>query len=288
MKKLILILGTVGCSLSAVFVRYSNAPSMVMVLYRMFFSVILLLPMLWSHREELKALDLRTMGLCILSGVLLAMHFTCYFESLDHIGIAMSVILTDTEVFFVAILGLVLLKQKIGLKGWIGITVTFLGACIIAGGSRGGNNALSGSLLAVSAAILMSGYTIIGTVCRRKISATVYTYLVYLSAFVTVLALVLIRGVPVLGYGKINILMGLGLAVFPTLLGHSIFSWCLKYMPAAYVSMAKLLEPIYSAILGVVLFDEIPTMAVIIGGVAVIAGIVFYTLSTETEKKAEE
>ena len=42
MKRLIVILGVVAMSTSAIFVRYSTAPSMVLVLYRMLLAVILL------------------------------------------------------------------------------------------------------------------------------------------------------------------------------------------------------------------------------------------------------
>ena len=37
MKKLIVLLGGVGISLSAVFVRWSSAPAMVLAMYRMLF-----------------------------------------------------------------------------------------------------------------------------------------------------------------------------------------------------------------------------------------------------------
>ena len=42
MKKIIIILGVLGTAFSAILVRYSDAPSTVLVFYRMLFSVLLL------------------------------------------------------------------------------------------------------------------------------------------------------------------------------------------------------------------------------------------------------
>ena len=56
MKRFIVILGVGAMSLSAILLRYSTAPSVVMVFYRMVLSVLLLLPsVLLKNRQELKA-----------------------------------------------------------------------------------------------------------------------------------------------------------------------------------------------------------------------------------------
>jgi len=56
--------------------------------------------------------------------------------------------------------------------------------------------------------------------------------------------------------------------------GHSIFSWGLKYEKAAFVSTVKLLEPIFAAILGLLIFKEIPPRTSIGGGILIVVGIV--------------
>ncbi len=123
----------------------------------------------------------------------------------------------------------------------------------------------------------MAVYTIIGKACRKSISTTTYTFLVYLSAAVTVLAMLLCAGTPALGYETVNWLTAAGMAVFCTLLGHSVFSWGLKYESAAFVSTAKLLEPVFAAILGLLLFREVPARQVMLGGGFVILGVYLYS-----------
>lgn len=279
MKKLIVILGVVGVSLSAILVRLSDAPAMVLVFYRMFLAALVLVPaMLLRCRTELKALTLRELGLSLLSGVFLGLHFICYFSSLSYTTIAASVVLVDTEVFFVALASPFLFHKRVSKMGWLGIGMTFLGSVLIAiSGSHSGGSALLGDGLALLGAGFVSVYTLIGTAVRKTRSTTVYTALVYTAGSVTVLLALLFTSIPVLGYGPRDYAAGLGLAVFCTLLGHSVFSWGLKYVAPAFVSTVKLLEPVFAALLGVLLFQEIPGPLVVLGGVMVILGVAWYS-----------
>ena len=278
MKKLIILLGVVGVSLSAILVRLSGAPSMVLVFYRMLFATVILLPTaLIRNRDELKMMTKQEFLLSALSGVFLGLHFVCYFSSLRYTTIAASVALVDTEVFFVALISRLLWKKTIPLRGWLGIGLTFLGSILIAGSDLGGGgSALFGDLLAVLGAAFVSIYTIIGTQVRKTRSTTVYTTVVYAMGAVTVGIMLLVTGVSVVGYGPVDYLAGLGLALFCTLLGHSVFSWGLKYESPAFVSTVKLLEPVFATILGLFLFREVPGAAVIIGGLLVIFGVAWY------------
>lgn len=79
MKKLIVLLGVIGVSLSAIFVRISTAPSIILVLYRVCIASLLLSPYVFiKSRKELFELSLRDVLLCMVSGVFLGLHFTAY------------------------------------------------------------------------------------------------------------------------------------------------------------------------------------------------------------------
>ena len=287
MKRLIVILGVAAMSSSAIFVRYSSAPSIVLVLYRMLFSVVLLLPsVLLKNRQELKELQRRDWLLCAISGVFIGLHFSAYFEALKWTSIAAAVVLSDTEVLFVALALVLIFKKKLTGGAWFAIALAFGGSIVIAmADSSAGMGSLRGTLLGLASGFLMSVYTMIGSVCRRKVSTTVYTFVVYCMAAVTVMAVALFGGTPLLGHGGVNLAIGLGLAVFPTLLGHSVFSWGLKYLPPTFIASAKLLEPVLAAIMGWILFRENPGWQVAIGGAIVVAGIALYGRIEAAEEK---
>lgn len=285
MKKIIIILGVVGASLSAILVRFSDAPSMVLVFYRMFFAVVLLLPALLKNGiSEYASIQKKNLLLCAISGFFLGLHFSFYFESLKHTSIASSVVLVDTEVFFVAIGSLLILKERISKIGWLCILVTFVGSIIVSIGDMAGG-AIYGDVLALLGAVCVGVYTLIGRKMRKNMSTTAYTWIVYLVAAIVVLIGSFISGSPVIPVSTKNILIGLGLTVFCTLLGHSIFSWGLKYEKAAFVSTAKLLEPVFASIIGLFIFKEVPPRTSIIGGLMIIIGIVF--MCREEAKNSE-
>jgi len=71
--------------------------------------------------------------------------------------------------------------------------------------------------------------------------------------------------------------------VFSTILGHSIFSWCLKYFSPAFVSASKLCEPVVSAAIAAVLFAEIPAALQVLGGALILGGVLYYS-RLETRK----
>ena len=119
MKRLIVLLGVAGVSLSAVFVRWSTAPSLILALYRMAFSAALMaVPVLAGRRRELKSLTRRDVLLCLASGLFLGIHFAAYFGALRATSIASAVVLVDTEVFFVAAASALFLGQRLPRRTW--------------------------------------------------------------------------------------------------------------------------------------------------------------------------
>ena len=278
MARLIVLLGVMGVSLSAVFVRLSTAPSMVLVFYRVAWATALLTPyVLLRCRAEIRRLTRRELLLCLCSGLFLGLHFSTYFESLRHTSIAVSVVLVNTEVLFVCLGTVLLLRERIPGRAWAAVGVAFAGSVVVALADLSGGGSPLGAALALAGAAFCAAYTLAGTVCRRGgLSTTVYTYFVYGAAAGTVLVLNLLSGTALTGYGPENLLTALGMAVFCTLLGHSVFSWGLKYLPASFVSTAKLLEPVYASLWGLLLFRERPTAPVVLGGAVVILGIALY------------
>ena len=104
----------------------------------------------------------------------------------------------------------------------------------------------------------------------------------------TVLLASLAFGLRLTGYGTRNLLAALGLAVFCTLLGHSVYSWGLKYLSAPYISTLKLVDPLFASLWGLLLFRERPGLQVILGGLVVIFGIAMYCrVADEQEKSAQ-
>ncbi|MBQ8798138.1 MAG: DMT family transporter [Lachnospiraceae bacterium] len=278
---IMIVVGILGISMSAIFVKYSTAPSAVTATYRLLWTVVLMSFVVLGKKEvrrELFALDKKKVCLSAVSGLFLAIHFVLWFESLKHTTVASSTTIVCTEVIWVALGFCICMKGKIKGKAILAIAVTFGGSIVIAcADSASGGVHLFGDLLALLAAIAVAVYTLIGRIVREKVSTTVYTYVVYSACAFVLVVICLIQGYALFDYGISPIVVGALLSVFSTILGHSIFSWCLKYFSPAFVSASKLCEPVVAAVFAAFLFGEIPAIPVFAGGAMILGGVLYYS-----------
>ena len=77
--------------------------------------------------------------------------------------------------------------------------------------------------------------------------------------------------------------VGLLFGVCPILLGHGLFSWCLKFFSLSFVSASKLCGPVAAAVFALFLFGEVPPQ--IAGSVVTIVGVLLYF---QTEKREND
>jgi len=277
---IMIVVGIMGISLSAIFVRYSDAPSAVTAAYRLLWTAAILTPVVFGKpvvRRELGAIEGKMAALSVLSGLFLAIHFVLWFESLKHTTVASSTTIVCTEVIWVCLGFCLILKGKIQRKALAAIAVTLGGSLLIAWADSGSGAQLYGDVLALLSAVAVGAYTLIGRVVREKVSTTVYTYLVYTACATVLVAACLVQGNSLAGFGWSPVIVGVLLALFSTILGHSIFSWCLKYFSPAFVSASKLCEPVVAAIFAAFLFGEIPTALQILGSILILGGVLWYS-----------
>lgn len=278
---IMIVVGIVGISMSAIFVKYSTAPSSVTAAWRLLWTVILMTPVVFGKkdiRQELFRVKRKTALLSALSGAFLAMHFVLWFESLNHTTVASSTTIVCTEVIWVCLGFCLFLKGKLSARAIAAIAVTLIGSvCIAWSDSTAGEGHLYGDILSLLAAWAVAVYTLLGRIIRKETSTSVYTYLCYSSCTAVLLIMCAVQKNGLFAHGPSGIIVGLLLSVFSTILGHSIFSWCLKYFTPSFVSASKLAEPVAAAMLAGVLFGEIPTVLQLIGGALILGGVYYYS-----------
>ena len=277
---IMIVVGVLGISLSSIFVKYSQAPSAVTAAWRLLWTVLLLTPVVLGKepvRRELRQTPKKLMWLSILSGLFLAIHFVLWFESLQHTSVASSTTIVCTEVVWVCLGFCLFLKGKLSGKAMLAIGITLFGSVLIALSDSGSGAGLYGDILSLLAAIAVAVYTLIGRVVREKLSTTVYTYMVYTACAAVLVITCIAQGSNLFSYGWSAVIVGLLLSVFSTILGHSIFSWCLKYFSPSFVSASKLCEPVVAAVFAGFLFGELPGWLQVTGGILILGGVLWYS-----------
>lgn len=276
---LILVLGVIGISFGSIFTRLATVPPLVIAFYRLALTVLLLAPFLLrsSGIAELKMMSRSELALAALSGAFLAIHFAVWNTSLNYTSIASATVLVSLHPLFVISLGYLFLKEKITPAGFVCAAIALAGSVLIGFGDfRLGGDALRGDLLAFVAAFLEAGYLLIGRSLRKRLSLIPYVLVVYSSAALFLLVFNLLTRTPLYPYSPKDWLCFFALAAVPTICGHTVFNWALRYVKAALVSISILGEPVGATLLGILIFREIPGAVQVCGGILVIAGLALF------------
>jgi drug/metabolite transporter (DMT)-like permease len=256
---------------------------------RMSIATLILMPLaLTKHIDEIKRLTLNEILLGVFSGIFLALHFATWISSLEYTSVASSVVFVSTGPLWVALLSPFLLKEHLARTAIFGLILSLAGgtiiglsdACVWESGLSCPamqdilqGRAMWGNFLALLGAFALTGYLIIGRKLRDGITLIPYIFMVYGVAAIALIVIMFASGNSPLGFAPKTYGWIFLLAVLPQLIGHSTFNWSLKYMPAAFVAITILGEPVGSAILAFFILNEIPTLVTIVGGALILSGI---------------
>lgn len=291
-----LLVGILAVSTASIFIRFAQVevPSLVIAAGRLTLATLVIAPFAVKRwMKDHVVLAWKTWVLLTLSGLFLGLHFVTWITSLEYTSIASSVVLVTTAPLWVALLSPIFLKEKISQWVLIGLVIALSGAIIVGvGGSCvfydgkigcqglgewwSGRNFI-GNVLALLGAILSGAYLMVGRSVRNKLSLPIYTAIVYGIASIVLIVLVIVTDTSVRGYSPASYLWVIALALIPQVIGHTAFNWALKYLSAAFVSIALLGEPIGTVILAALFLRENPAMLEILGGVLILSGITLAT-----------
>ncbi|WP_083622334.1 DMT family transporter [Planktothrix serta] len=198
---------------------------------------------------------------------------------------AASTTLVTTTPIWVAILSKFWLNEKLSPLKIIGIGIAFLGGIIIgfsdteAGGFY--SHPLLGDSLALIGAWTVSLYLMFGREAQQRgFPLGGYVIVAYTVAAIILLPLPLIFGVGYTDYPSIVYVYLLLMGIFPQLVGHTSFNWAINQISPTSVTLAILFEPIGASFLGYLFFNEVPPVAVLIGGIIILMGVAIAVINS--------
>jgi drug/metabolite transporter (DMT)-like permease len=295
-----LLAGILAVSTASIFIKFAQhegAPSIVIAAARLTIASLVLAPIaLTRYRDELRRLTRREWILALLSGVFLALHFAVWITSLQYTSVASSVVLVTTTPLWVALFSPLVLRERLGAAAFAGLALALMGGAVVGlsdactwqagtvsqsaplgvcppAASLFGGTAFLGDLLALAGAWMAAGYMLVGRKLRARMDLIPYIFVVYGMSAVVLIAIMLGMEESPFGFSPQTYLWFALLALVPQLLGHSIFNWSLKYIPASLVSVTLLGEPVGSTVLAYFILLENPGWIKIGGAALILAGI---------------
>jgi drug/metabolite transporter (DMT)-like permease len=273
-----LAVAVASISTSGPLIAYAAAPALAIAFWRNAIAAGALAPVAATRRRrELRLLLTSREGLVsVIAGAALAVHFGAWVPSVRLTTVATATALVATQPVWQ---GLIARAQgrRLPAPAWVGIALAVGGAVAVTGADlRVSATAVAGDLLALVGGLAGAVYTAAGERVRVTTSTTSYTTVCYGVCTGFLLAVCLLGGVPLAGYPGTAWLAIAALVIGPQLLGHSMYSYALRRVPATTVSVLYLLEVPAAAVIGWLWLGQLPPavawpgLALLVIGVAVV------------------
>lgn len=253
----------------------SGADIFAMLLFRFFVAAVLLL--VWCRLQRVRFPSRRqALGIALMGGIGYVGQSLCYFGALQYAQASLVALLLYLYPVFVTILAAIFLHERLTPVTLGALVLCSLGTALTVGGGQGQP---LGMALAVAAALIYSGYIVIGARLTRGVDARATATLVCLAATVSFGAMAAVRaaqGLPLqwpAGAGGWAALAAI--AVCSTVVAILTFFAGLQRLGAGRASMLSTLEPVVTVLLAAMLLGETLTAAQLGGGVLILAGVVW-------------
>lgn len=269
--------GVIAVSFSSIFIKLCSAPAGAIGMYRLAFSVIVLIPWAIHQFPKVRTLSRRDGIALIVSGVLLGLHFLLWIGSLKHTSIASSMIITSLQPGFVAIGATFMFRERLSTRGYVSLVCALVGTMIVGiGDEHGSKSTIYGDLLSLFGTVAISGYMLVGQRVRARLPSSAYNASVFAIATVTLLFFNLSARAPMAGFRPVDWLWIALLALIPTLFGHALFNWLLQYLNATTLSVTILGEPLGAILLAAWILHSPITLHQVIGGIVTLVGVALF------------
>ena len=270
---LVLIFALFCVSTSSIIARLLPGVSAVVIA---FWRLAIASMLIWAYTSFNRQLsiDKRHYKYYILSGLFLALHFATFYGAVKLTSIANATLLGITAPLFTIIYEKLFLKKNISPLVFLGFVIAGTGTLIITGsGLFLDDGSLLGKFLGLLAALCISLVYIIASNLRKYSNTILYTRTLYTfgAMFLLLFSFAVSDNIFVISPYQAKWLFVLG--VVPTILGHSLFYFSIKFTSPTIIASVPIGEPIIASIFAWIIFSESIPSVTILGGVFIVAGV---------------
>lgn len=272
---LILVLALLSVSTSSIIARFlPDVSAVVISFWRLAFAAFFV----WIYTAFYRQIriDKKNYKLYVFSGLFLALHFTCFYAAVKLTSIANATLLGITAPMFTILFERLILKRKLNPSILIGLVFALCGTIIIASsGFVLNDSSLLGKLFGMSAALFIALVYILADKLRVDSNTIAYTRLLYTIAAFFLLIISVLSGESIFAIHSIDLVWLAALGIVPTILGHSLFYYAIKYTSPTIIASVPLGEPIIASILAWLFFLEKVPIITLAGGILILFGVYF-------------
>lgn len=270
---LALAAGIVCIAWSAIFVRWTDIPGPASAFYRMLVPAMVLLPTHFLERDRGRVSG-KTMWIIAFGGLFFAFDLALYNTSILKTSTANATLLGNNTPIVVGLLTWLVFRERPATGFWLGLLLAVSGTLVIVRADLARQAGFGiGDVMSLGAAACFAVYLLVTERVRTSTGTLTFLRLAMLSSTSSLLAINMALGVSLrMPHGR-TLWAVLGLGLISQLGGYLALTYALGHLPATITSISLLTQGPLTAVLAALLLSEPLTLAQIVGGALVLAGV---------------
>lgn len=258
--------------LASLFGKWVALPAAIIVLGRVAFAVLALAAVLQLRGKSIvlnRKQDYLYLGFL---GLLLAVHWVTFFESVKVSTVAVCLVSYSTFPFFTVFIEPLFFRERLSRRGLALAVIALAGVALVIPEWRLGNDITLGVFWGVLSGLSFALLSVLNRKYVRTYSSLQVAFYQDLMALLALLPFwFILRPSPSVADWWLLVLLGVVFTAF----SHTLFINGLKEVPARTASIIATLEPVYGVIAAAVLLGELPGLRVVAGGVLIIGAMAY-------------
>jgi drug/metabolite transporter (DMT)-like permease len=285
MRYLLLFLGVIACSTSAIFIRLSATDPFVLTAARLSIAVVLLAPVLRVQLQRHGAAFTRDhVRRTRLPALVLALHLMSWSEGARMTAVVQASLIVNLVPIAVPFFLHGLAKERINRAEVAGTFLAIAGlVALTLRDALAGRGSPAGNAVCFLSMLLFALYLALGRRNRDFPSVWLYVIPVYGHAALICLvaALPRIHTLALNSGREWSILFAL--AAIPTVCGHSLLNASMRRIRGQVVSLCNVSQFVFAGLMGYLLFGEVPHGVFYVASAVIVIGVAIVVLAAPAE-----
>ena len=270
---LVLLLALVSVSSTSLVIRHvAFVPALTLAFWRMLSAS----GLLWAYsvKKPQSLIRIENRRRIALAGFFLGLHFALFFVGVRNTSVASATLLANTGPVFTALLSW-FIGQRVSKSVMLGLLLSVFGIVVVQWSEFGlENNNVWGNVFSLLSGFCIAMTYMLASQIRKTTENVLYGRSVFLVAAVTIGAVAMLSGVSVFDFDRSDVVWFLFLGIVPSILGHNMLNYSIKFLSPTAVASIPLGEPILASAFGYLLFLEKVPESAIFGAPIVFIGII--------------
>jgi drug/metabolite transporter (DMT)-like permease len=280
LRYLILVFGVMACSTSVIFIKLGSTHPILLTAYRQLLAGVILLPLFVTHlKRHHFQLNIHYLKRIVPPALILAIHFITWIMGARMTPAANASLIVNMTPVAMPLVMFVMVREIVTQRELVGTFLAVCGICLL--GLADFNYSpiyAMGDLTCLGSMLMVTLYLSYSR--RNKDMPSIWLYVIpiyWISG-----SLCFLLGLGLYAGGIIPSLIGpdlsrewisiLGLAIFPTVLGHSTLNWAMKHLRSQTVALVNVWQFMFAGAMAFMLWNEIPHLFFYVAGGLVISG----------------